>query len=65
MITLINQTNMKNLELNDLRNVEKVLYKAEYNFAINTLGMTEEQAHDKAMDKIRRTRSLAKIVPRH
>ncbi len=46
----------------NLTGAEKVLYKAEYQFNINTLKLTEAEAQKKALDKIARVRKLSKKV---
>ena len=42
----------------DLTSTERILYRAEFGFATGTLGLSQEEAHAKALDKIRRTREL-------
>ena len=45
---------------------EKVLYKASYNFAIEVLKLTEDQAQEMAEQKILKKRALGKkIKSRH
>jgi len=49
----------------NLTGAEKVLYKAEYQFNINILKLSEAEAHEKALRKIRKTRELKKVLPRY
>ena len=43
---------------------ERVLFKATYEFALNVEKLTEEQATEKAMNKILSKRALSKKVKR-
>jgi hypothetical protein len=47
-----------------LTGAERVLFSAEYQFNINTLGLSEEEAHEKATAKITSVRALTRRTPR-
>ena len=53
------------MQINELTGPERVLYVAQYNFAINVLKMTENEAQAAAIQKIEKKRKLAKRVPRY
>ncbi len=48
-----------------LTGAEKVLWKAEYNFAIEILKMSDREAREKADLKIVNKRKLVKVLPRY
>ena len=48
-----------------LTGAEKVLWKAEYNFATEILKMSDAEAKSKADDKIVRVRKMSKTLPRY
>ena len=41
-----------------LTSPEKVIYRSQYTFAMNTLGLSEAEASEKARDKILQIRAL-------
>ena len=47
-----------------LTGAERVLFSAEYQFNINSLGLSEEEAHEKATAKITSVRALTRRTPR-
>jgi hypothetical protein len=47
-----------------LTGAERVLFSAEYQFNINTLGLSKEEAHEKATAKITSVRALTTRTPR-
>jgi hypothetical protein len=49
----------------ELKGVEKVLWKAHYEFGIEILKLSEEKAKETANEKIVKKRALAKHVHRH
>ena len=48
-----------------LTGAEKVLWKAEYNFAIEILKMSDREAREKADLKIVNKRKSVKVLPRY
>jgi hypothetical protein len=48
----------------DLTGAERVLFSAEYQFNINTLGQSEDEAREKALAKVSSVRRLTVRTPR-
>ena len=53
------------MEMKNLTGAEKVLYKATYEFFLNVVKVSNECAHNEAINKIDKKRKLAKKVPRY
>lgn len=51
--------------MQELTGAERVLYRAQYEFAINVLKLDENKAHLAAIEKIEKKRKLAKRVNNH
>jgi hypothetical protein len=48
----------------DLTGAERVLFSAEYQYNVNTLGLSEDEAREKALAKVSSVRRLTVRTPR-
>ena len=61
MVLFLSIDKLNNMNVN-FTGPEKVLYKASYEFAVNVLKVSEQEARDIAMNKILNTRALSRKV---
>ncbi len=54
----------KQIKMENLTGAEKVLYKATYEFYLNVVKVSQEEAENQAKLKIEKKRKLAKVLPR-
>ena len=54
----------KQIKMENLTGVEKVLYKTTYEFYLNVVKVSQEEAENQAKIKIEKKRKLAKVLPR-
>ena len=54
----------KQIKMENLIGAEKVLYKATYEFYLNVVKVSQEEAETQAKLKIEKKRKLAKVLPR-
>jgi hypothetical protein len=54
----------KQIKMENLTGTEKVLYKTTYEFYLNVVKVSQEDAETQAKLKIEKKRKLAKVLPR-
>ena len=54
----------KQIKMENLTGAEKVLYKTTYEFYLNVVKVSQEEAENQAKLKIEKKRKLAKVLPR-